>query len=150
VCAYIRSPLKAQILKDLSGTSTTWFQQLWLQVQYKKIRSFVICAVYRPPDCHVSCFEDFLKPSSNYALSLNKPVIILGDFNCNLLQQNPDGLSLLNLANEISLCGWRTDLRGTNKSTNNRPKQTSCLDTSEYHLCISTTPQSGARCIWPL
>ena len=36
VCAYIRSPLKAQILKDLSGTSTTWFQQLWLQVQYKK------------------------------------------------------------------------------------------------------------------
>ena len=60
VCAYIRSPLKAQILKDLSGTSTTWFQQLWLQVQYKKIRSFVICAVYRPPDCHVSCFEDFV------------------------------------------------------------------------------------------
>ena len=56
VCAYIRSPLKAQILKDLSGTSTTWFQQLWVQVQYKKIRSFVICAVYRPPDCHVSCF----------------------------------------------------------------------------------------------
>ena len=93
VCAYIRSPLKAQILKDLSGTSTTWFQQLWLQVQYKKIRSFVICAVYRPPDCHVSCFEDILKLSSTYALSLNKPVIILGDLNCNLLQQNPDGLN---------------------------------------------------------
>ena len=101
---YIRtSLLKAQILKDLSGTSTTWFQQLWLQVQYKKIRLFVICAVYRPPDCHVSCFEDFLKPSSTYALSLNKPVIILGDLNCNLLQQNPDGLSLLNFVSELNL-----------------------------------------------
>ena len=103
MCAYTRSPLKVEILKDLSGTSTTWFQQLWLQVPYKKIRSFVICAVYRPPDCHVSCFEDFLKPSSTYALSLNKPVIILGDLNCNLLQQNPDGLSLLNFASEFNL-----------------------------------------------
>ena len=103
VCAYIRSPLKAQILKDLSGTSATWFQQLWLQVQYKKIRSFIICAVYRPPDCHVSCFEDFLKPSSTYALSLNKPVIILGDLNCNLSQQNPGGLSLLNFVSELNL-----------------------------------------------
>ena len=103
VCAYIRSPLKAQILKDLSGTSAAWFQQLWLQVQYKKIRPFVICAVYRPPDCHVSCFEDFLKPSSTYALSLNKSVIILGDLNCNLLQQNPDGLSLLNFVSELNL-----------------------------------------------
>ena len=96
---YIRTLLKAHILKDLSGTSTTWFQQLWLQVQYK---SFVICTVYRPPDCHVSCFEDFLKPSSSYALMLNKPVIILGDLNCNLLQENPDGLSLLNFASELN------------------------------------------------
>jgi hypothetical protein len=83
--------------------STEVTTQLWLQVQYKKIRSFVICAVYRPPDCHVSCFEDFLKPSSTYALSLNKLVIILGDLNCNLLQQNPDGLSLLNFASQMNL-----------------------------------------------
>ena len=99
VCAYIRSPLKAQ----MSGTPTTWFQQLWLQVQYKKIRSFVICAVYTPPDCPVSCFEDFLKPSSTYALSLNNPVIILSDLNCKLLQENPDGLSLLNFVSELNL-----------------------------------------------
>ena len=103
VCAYIRSPLMALLLKDLSSTLATWFQQHWLQVQYKKIRSFVMCAVYRPPDCHVSCFKDFLKPSSTYALSLNKPVIILGDLNCNLLQQNPDGLSLLNFVSELNL-----------------------------------------------
>ena len=103
VCAYIRSPLRAHILKNLSGTSTTWFQQLWLQVQYKKIRSFIICVVYRPPDCQVSCFEDYLKPSSTCALSFNKPIIILGDLNCNLLQTNPDGLSLLSFASEMNL-----------------------------------------------
>ena len=60
VCAYIRTPLKVHILKDLSGTSTNWFQQLWLQVQYRKIKSFVICVAYRPPDCHISSFEDNL------------------------------------------------------------------------------------------
>ena len=103
MCAYIRSPLKAHILKNLSGTTTTWFQQLWLEVQYKKNRSFVICVVYSPSDCHVSCFEDHLKPSLTCALSLNKPVIILGDLNCNLLQENPDSLSLSNFASEMNL-----------------------------------------------
>ena len=72
VCAYIRTPLKAHILKDFSGTSTNWFQQLWLQVQHRKIKSFVICIAYRPPDCHISCFEVHLKPSSTHALPLLK------------------------------------------------------------------------------
>ena len=129
MCAYIRNPLKAQILKDLSGTSTTWFQQLWLQVQYKKIRSFVICAVYRPPDCHVSCFEDFLKPSSTHALSLNKPVIILGDLNYNLLQQNPDGLSLLNFVSELNLEQLITS-----------PTRTTEFSESLIDVVISSTP----------
>ena len=73
VCAYIRTPLKEHILKGLSTTSTNWFEQLWLLVQYKKIRSFVICVAYRPPDCHISFLEDHLKPSSTHALTLNKP-----------------------------------------------------------------------------
>ena len=38
--------------------------------------------------------------------------------------------------------------RGTNKSTSNQIKQTSRLDTSEYHPRISTTLQSGAHFIW--
>ena len=101
-CAYIRTPFKAHVLKDLSGTSTNWFQQLWLQVQYRKIKSFVICVAYRPPDCHISCFEDHLKPSSTHALTLNKPVIILGDLNCNLLYENPEGTSLLSFASETN------------------------------------------------
>ena len=54
-------------------------------------------------DCQVSCFEDYLKPSSTCPLSFNKPIIILGDLNCNLLQTNPDGLSWLNFASEMNL-----------------------------------------------
>ena len=102
VCAYICTLLKAHILKDLSGTSKNWFQQLWLQVQYRKIKSFVICVAYRPPDCHISCFEDHLKPLSTYALMLNKSVIILGNLNCNLLYENPEGTSLLSFASETN------------------------------------------------
>ena len=33
---YIRVPLKAKVLKDMSGTSNSGFHQLWLEVQHKK------------------------------------------------------------------------------------------------------------------
>ena len=99
---YATDSVKGTLLKDLSGTFTNWFQQLWLQVQYRKIKSFVICVAYRPPDCHISCFEDHLKPSSTHSLTLNKPVIILGDLNCSLLYENSEGTPLLSFASETN------------------------------------------------
>ena len=62
VCVYTRTSLKTNIIKDISEISQTGFHQLWLQIQSKKIKSILLCVVYRPPDCSVSCFmEDFLE-----------------------------------------------------------------------------------------
>lgn len=49
VCAYIKITLKTDILKDLTEISVSGLHQLWLQVQSKKRRSFLICIVYRDP-----------------------------------------------------------------------------------------------------
>jgi hypothetical protein len=48
----------------------------------------VICVNYRPDDCLLSAFDDVLKPNFIQALTLNKPIVILGDLNCDVLKEN--------------------------------------------------------------
>ena len=45
----------------------------------------MLCVAYRPDDTPLSFFEDKLKPVYIQALTMNKPIIILGDLNCNVL-----------------------------------------------------------------
>ena len=58
VCVYTRLSLKIKRLKDMSVTSETGFQQLWVQIQLEKLRSIILCVAYRPEYCPVSCFVD--------------------------------------------------------------------------------------------
>lgn len=51
VCVYTRNSLRANVIKDLTETSTSGFQQLWLQIQHKKLKSILLCSAYRPPNC---------------------------------------------------------------------------------------------------
>ena len=76
-----------------------------------------------------SCFKDFLKPSTTFALTLNKPVIILSDLNCNLLQKNPDGLTLLNFASELNI-----------KQLINSPTRITESSRSLIDVAMSSTP----------
>ena len=48
VCVYTRSSLKIKRPKEMSVTSETGFQQLWVQIQLEKLRSIVLCVAYRP------------------------------------------------------------------------------------------------------
>lgn len=65
-------------------------------IQVRNLRSFVICTVYRPPDVPVRCFDTDLTPTFIAASLHNKPIHILGDLNCNLLNpDNPDSGALL-------------------------------------------------------
>ena len=68
------------------------FQQLWLKVQCKKFKSFLLCTVYRPPDATI----DFENLSETFVDSLlhGLNVVILGDLNCNVLGNDPDGRAL--------------------------------------------------------
>ena len=73
-----------------------------------KMKSLVVCVVYRPPSCPVTCFAEDFVPRYSQALMLRKEVIITGDLNCNLLSNSPEShalkdlCTLLNLAQLIS------------------------------------------------
>ena len=102
VCVYIRSNFKTLLLKDLSFIADSNFHQLWI-LQHKKLKSLIICIVYRPPDSALDCFDLLLKPNYNQVLLLRKPVPILGDLNCNIVKSGPDSKALQEFISESNL-----------------------------------------------
>ena len=56
VCAYYRSNIKTLLFKDLSFIADSNFHQLWI-LQHKKLKSLIICVVYRLPDSALDCFD---------------------------------------------------------------------------------------------
>ena len=85
ICAYVLNTYCTELMGDISDISTTGFHQLWLKIQVRNLKSIIICTVYRPPDTPLTCWENDLTTTLIYALSLDKPVYIMGDLNCNLL-----------------------------------------------------------------
>ena len=61
----------------------------------------VPCFAYS--DCPFSCFEKLLKPSYIQALTMNKPITVLGDLNCNVLKESPEREALSNFLSETNL-----------------------------------------------
>ena len=49
------------------------------------------------------CFESFFKPNYIQALLYGKPILILGDLNCNLLQTNREQKALKDVSTELNL-----------------------------------------------
>ena len=91
-------------MKDLSTISSKGFQQLWFQIKQRNLRSILICVVYRPPNCPISCLEEMLVPNNmTHALTLNKDFLIAGDLNCNLLSSNVDSSPLRGLCENFNL-----------------------------------------------
>lgn len=88
---------KASIIAELSAVSDCNFQKLWLKVQCKKLKSFLLCTVYRPPNSPpnspITFIEDIEKTFVD-SLLLGMEVIIIGDLNCNLQGNCPDGRTL--------------------------------------------------------
>ena len=103
ICVYTRNNLKAKVLKDLLSISERNFHKLWISLLWKKTNSIVVCTTYRPDDCPLSAFEDTLKPTYMQALMLNKPIVILGDLNCDLRKACMESRALNNFSSEINL-----------------------------------------------
>ena len=102
LCTYARSNLKITVLENLSSACDDGFQQLWLRVQCRKYKSFLICNTYRPPQTPTTCFES-LANSLTDALLLDLNVVILGDLNCNLLAPDPETTSLQTFISTFNL-----------------------------------------------
>ena len=104
VCAYVRKNIKSSVIKELTQISDTSFHQLWINLQYMKTKSLLACVCYRPPDCPLDCFENSLKPQYVHAVSMRKPIIILGDLNCNMLNTTSrEYKSLTEMTSELNL-----------------------------------------------
>ena len=96
VCVYVKEQFKVQSLVNKYGIFPSALHQLWLKIQIRNLRSFLVCTVYRPPNSSPSlAFQEELNNSLISALSYNKPVFILGDLNCNLLNSTDPGATAL-------------------------------------------------------
>ena len=62
----------------------------------------IVCVVYRPSDSDISYLVNDLMPSYIHALSWNKPIIFLGDINCDLLVNNPRGDALRSFCTTVN------------------------------------------------
>ena len=90
---YIKDIYKASTVNHLSSVSEMDFHQLWIKVQCKKLKSFLLCTVYRPPSTPMSFLEDLRKSIVDASL-LGLNIIITGDLNMNILGNCPDNRAL--------------------------------------------------------
>ncbi len=90
VCLYTHTYWKIKVLKELTAISDSGFHQLWMKVQYKKLKMFLLGVTYRPPDCPVASFTDAFVENYMQALIHGKDIFILGDLNCDLLKSTPE------------------------------------------------------------
>ena len=104
ICVYIRNSIKGTLLKDLTKIYISGLHQLWVQLQHRNTKSVLICVAYRPPDCSLGCFNDDFMPTYTNALILCKPIVVLGDLNCNLLKTGLDHDALDELCSSLNLC----------------------------------------------
>jgi hypothetical protein len=102
VCLY-QELVEKTVLKDLTEISESGFHQLWLQIQHKKMKSFLLCVCYRPPDCPVSCFTNNFMGNYIKALTFGKYIIIAGDLNCDLLKIAQEAKALNDICHCLNL-----------------------------------------------
>ncbi|XP_022781959.1 uncharacterized protein LOC111322975 [Stylophora pistillata] len=115
---YVKDTFNATILKDPTGISDENFQQLWIKVQVRQCKSILICTVYRPPST-TSTFKDSLSRGLLNMLLLSYDIIILGDLNCNILDDTADSRTLKDLVasfNPTQLVKEPTSITDTKRS----------------------------------
>jgi hypothetical protein len=104
VCVFAKQDFKVECIHDLSAIAESGLHILWLKIQIRNLKSFLICTVYRPPNTSINCLDNELSNSLIVALSFNKPIYILGDLNCNMLNENdPSCQALTNFCLSFNL-----------------------------------------------
>jgi len=78
------------------------FQQLWIKVQVRHCKSIFICTVYGPPGTTLA-FSDSLSRSLLDMLLHGNDIIILGDLNCNILDDTVDSPNFIELCASFNL-----------------------------------------------
>ena len=78
---YVKTCIKYKLVSDLI---TEDIEVLWLEINLPKFDPFLLCSKYRPPNSSVK-YRDALFDNFQQAANLNPNLLILGDFNENIL-----------------------------------------------------------------
>ena len=84
VCACVRQTFKSEVLNEISGISDNRLHQLWVKIQVRNLKLFLVCTTHRPPRTPTTSLD--LGASLICASLLKKPIYLLRDMNCNLLK----------------------------------------------------------------
>ncbi|CAC5401200.1 unnamed protein product [Mytilus coruscus] len=87
-------------VKNMSDLSINTLETLWLEVELPKSKPLFICTVYRPPNSPQS-WIDLFEAEFDTALSENKDIILMGDFNIDLIKI--DNKKWMNFINHFNL-----------------------------------------------
>ena len=93
VAIIYRQDLKLQIRSDLNTSSN---EILWVSTTIKRKKTF-LAIVYRPQYLNITSGENSIECSIQKANSMANDIIVIGDFNIDLLQDNSDSSNLTEL-----------------------------------------------------
>ena len=103
---YVRNDLSVSRRFDLEQSN---IESLWVEVNFPHSRGFLVGTFYQPPESsryYNDAFMDHFEDSAEKAISNNKEVILLGDFNCNLTKSslNGNGKRLTSTLRSLGFC----------------------------------------------
>ena len=128
IAIYIDSELNLNIKQrtDLCCASPSIMETLFIQIPQEKTKDIICGVVYRPPGTSVNEFLMELEIILDKISLESKPCYIMGDFNIDLLNNNPGSQSFLN---QLFLHGFypRVD-RPTRISSNGRGTSSTLID----------------------
>ena len=88
---------------EMGGADAT-VESLWLSVTGAGRRPVVVGAVYRPPAASISRGLELIEQQFRAAVSFNRAVVTMGDFNINLLNtEEPTSRRLQSIMNDLGL-----------------------------------------------
>ena len=85
--AYVNSQLDHLVRNDLSALEEE-YKTLWVEIKNHKTKNFLFCCLYRHPSSDVSLFLDHLTSVLQKVQKENKTLLIMGNFNINLLNHD--------------------------------------------------------------
>ena len=129
---YIKENINYTRREDLENDNV---EGIWLEVYVKHSKSFIVGIIYRPPSSSKHISKNFDKTFLNTIKKINrekKETLILGDFNCNYL----DNKDCTNFKEQLSLNGLVQLIKEATRTTNiSQTLIDLLLSNKPEHLC---------------
>lgn len=92
VALIIKSRYSSTLRLDLSKDNAE-FEAVWVEIDNKKGRNYLLCFAYRHPDTNLESYNVYLQETLSNSAVYNKQVLIPSDFIINLLNYNSHTLT---------------------------------------------------------